>query len=279
MDCDKFDQHVMDALYGELDELTAEALKRHVDSCARCAATWSSLKSTRGALTLPLDEPSANLESRILAAEKTQFRRAPWYRKVLRGAAWAGSHAMRPQLAMAALFMFVIGSSVLLLRTRPGAPVQVSEQGRPETRSTPNARAERAESKGAAAATATPAARPMAAAAPEAAADNNQEGEYGAMETQGSAAAAAAPPGDASGGDETADGLLARGRAKKLSTGCEAALPSFQGVVAKYPDSPQRSIAEAKMAECQRARSSATVTAIPTMTTFDGGDAQPTENR
>ncbi len=42
---------------------------------------------------------------------------------------------MRPQLAMAALFMFVIGSSLLLLRARPGTmapPVLVSEQGRPE---------------------------------------------------------------------------------------------------------------------------------------------------
>lgn len=276
MDCDKFDQHVMDALYGELDELTAEALKRHVDSCARCAATWSGLKSTRAALTLPLVEPSPNLEARILAAEKTQFRRAPWYRKVLRGAAWAGSHAMRPQLAMAALFMFVIGSSVLLLRTRPGAPVQVSEQGRPETRSSPNARADRdrAESKGAAVATATPAARPMAAAAQETAAADS-EGEYGVI---AQSAAPATPPGDAGNGSETADGLLARGRAAKLSTGCDAALPSFQGVVTRFPDSPQRSVAEAEMAECQPARTSTSASTSPTTTSFNGEDAQPIEN-
>src|SRR5262249_12894771 len=57
----------------------------------------------------------------------------PFHKKVLRGLAWAGSHAMRPQLAMAALFFLVIGSSLLLLRARPGTlgPVRVSEVGAP----------------------------------------------------------------------------------------------------------------------------------------------------
>lgn len=151
MDCEKFDLCVMDALYGELDELTHEALKRHVEGCARCGAAWAGFKATRnllasagassprdtvsGGATLPLDEPPDDLERRILAAERTAHRGAPWHRKIMRGAAWAGSHAMRPQLAMAALFMFVIGSSLLLLRARPGTmapPVLVSEQGRPE---------------------------------------------------------------------------------------------------------------------------------------------------
>lgn len=151
MDCEKFDLCVMDALYGELDELTHEALKRHVEGCARCGAAWAGFKATRnllasagassprdtvsGGAALPLDEPPPDLERRILAAERTAHRGAPWYRKIMRGAAWAGSHAMRPQLAMAALFMFVIGSSLLLLRARPGTmapPVLVSEQGRPE---------------------------------------------------------------------------------------------------------------------------------------------------
>ena len=35
MDCEKFDQHVIDALYDELDELTHAALKRHVEGCSR----------------------------------------------------------------------------------------------------------------------------------------------------------------------------------------------------------------------------------------------------
>ena len=38
MDCEKFDQHVIEALYDELDELTYASLKRHVEGCSRCAA-------------------------------------------------------------------------------------------------------------------------------------------------------------------------------------------------------------------------------------------------
>lgn len=134
MDCEKFDQHVIDALYGELDELTHAALKRHVEGCARCAGVLSGLRATREVGVLPLEEPSGDLEARILDAVATAQRKAPWPRKLLRGLAWAGSHAMRPQLAMAALFFLVIGSSMLLLRAKPGTvgvPVRVTETGAP----------------------------------------------------------------------------------------------------------------------------------------------------
>src|SRR5438445_314660 len=131
MDCEKFDQHVMDALYEELDELTNAALKRHVEGCARCATIFSGLRATREAAELPMEEPSDSLEARILEAVNVAQRRTPWPRKLLRGLAWAGSHAMRPQLAMAALFCLVIGSSLLLLRAKPGtvsvAPVRITE--------------------------------------------------------------------------------------------------------------------------------------------------------
>ena len=65
---------------------------------------------------LPLVEPPDDLEARILDAVAVAHTRTPLHKKVLRGLAWAGSHAMRPQLAMAALFFLVIGSSLLLLR-------------------------------------------------------------------------------------------------------------------------------------------------------------------
>ena len=142
MDCERFDQHVMDAVYGELDELSSEALKRHVDGCARCGSVLANLRSTRAALEIPLVEPSDALEQRILAAERTAVKHMPWHRKVVRAAAWAGSHAMRPQLAMAALFMFVIGSSMMLLRARPGTlspPVTVRDEGRPGAEEAPAA--------------------------------------------------------------------------------------------------------------------------------------------
>lgn len=159
MDCEKFDEHVMDALYGELDELTVAALRRHVESCSRCAPIFANLKSAREGAVLPLEEPPEDFEEKVLAAERALQHSAPWHKKLVRAAAWAGSHAMRPQLAMAALFMFVIGSSLLLLRAKPGsfAPVSVSEKGAPA------AQEERAAA-AAPAATASPQAMPAAKA-------------------------------------------------------------------------------------------------------------------
>src|SRR5580693_2077413 len=133
MDCEKFDQHVIDELYDELDELTHAALRRHVEGCGRCAGVYAGLRATREVGILPLVEPPDDLEARILDAVAVAQQRAPWHKKALRGLAWAGSHAMRPQLAMAALFFLVIGSSLLLLRARPGTlgPVSVTERGSP----------------------------------------------------------------------------------------------------------------------------------------------------
>src|SRR6185437_5642691 len=99
MDCERFDQHVIDELYDELDELTHAALKRHVDGCSRCAGVYTGLRATREVGVLPLEEPPADLEARILDAVSVAHLAAPWHRRVLRGLAWAGSHAMRPQLA------------------------------------------------------------------------------------------------------------------------------------------------------------------------------------
>jgi hypothetical protein len=135
MDCSEFDELSLAALYGELEDAAATALRRHVDVCPRCAGQWASLRGAREAVTaLRVDAP-AGLAARILAAEREAHHQAPWHRKVIRAAAWAGSLAMRPQLAMAALFVFIAGSSLLLLRggarTSP-APVAISEQGEPD---------------------------------------------------------------------------------------------------------------------------------------------------
>jgi hypothetical protein len=224
MDCEKFDQHVIDALYGELDELTLAALRRHVESCTRCAASWASLKSAREMSTLPLEEPPDALEERIFVAERAALRSAPLHRKIMRAAAWAGSHAMRPQLAMAALFMFVIGSSLLLLRARPGTmgPVSVSEEGSPAA--VPQAEREMPASPSPGKAGAQDKGRAAADSAPEPA-----------------AAAATASPEEAkplgkndldrgiSGGAPT-DGTLADARDRLEREGCDAALPSLQAL-------------------------------------------------
>jgi hypothetical protein len=68
MDCEDFDQHVIDALYAELDELTHAAFERHVEGCARCAPVYAGLRATRAVAVLPLEEPPADLEARILEA-------------------------------------------------------------------------------------------------------------------------------------------------------------------------------------------------------------------
>lgn len=243
MDCEKFDQHVIDALYEELDEVTSLALRRHVESCARCGAIWAGLVSARGAVKLTLEEPSADLEARILSAERATQTRAPWYRKALRGMAWAGSHAMRPQLAMAALFMLVIGSSLLLLRVRPGvvgSPVEVSEKG------APGRQASRGE-------------------ADEAAEDGRWAGGKGkqrkaeaaaprpAMEAPPPAATAAAM---ASGASDTPNDspaeALSRARALKQSSGCERAAGLFRSLSEQSPGSKEADAAKQELADCEK---------------------------
>ncbi|HRI68073.1 MAG TPA: zf-HC2 domain-containing protein [Polyangium sp.] len=238
MDCEKFDQVVMDALYGELDELNAAAVRRHVDTCARCSEAWNGLRSTREGASLPLEEPSANLESRILAAALAAQRKTPWHRQVLRGLAWAGSHAMRPQFAMAALFFLVIGSSLLLLRAKPGmvgtAPVSVTERGvptpdEPERPATP-------------AAAAPAAAEEAQAAAPVDALAKSDVDEG----RRGRAAEEKLGDGDA------AKSALSQARAKRDQSGCSAAIPLYDDIGTRFSGSSAAADAKWESAQCQK---------------------------
>lgn len=121
MDQEKFDQHLMDYLFDELDEVTAAAMKRKIESDAACRDLEAGLRATIEVAQLPVEDPDDDLEERILVAASLAEKGEPLRRKILRSLAWAGSHAMRPQLAMAAILMLVLGSSVLLLRARPGS--------------------------------------------------------------------------------------------------------------------------------------------------------------
>src|SRR5271166_5029875 len=136
MDCEKFESAMMDELYGELDELTSAAAKRHVAGCARCAALVGGLRATRRVATVPLVDPPEDLEERILAAVREAQKVVPVRRRVARVVSLAGSWAMRPQTAMAALFLVMVGTSVLFLRGRSArapasAEVTVTEHGAP----------------------------------------------------------------------------------------------------------------------------------------------------
>ncbi|HVK70492.1 MAG TPA: tetratricopeptide repeat protein [Polyangium sp.] len=236
MDCQKFDQVVMDALYEELDELTYAALRRHVESCARCGEAWNGLRATREVAMLPLEEPSPGLEDRILAAVTDAQRTTPWHRKALRALAWAGSHAMRPQLAMAALFFLVIGSSLLLLRAKPGTvgitPVRVTERGVP------------APDEGDLQAAAQAPPPPIAAAPMPAAAAEPMEGAKKGKDDATDKAAAKETDGAAK--------ALAEARATRDGSGCDAALRLYDDVGARHPGTPQAADAMWEAAQCQR---------------------------
>jgi hypothetical protein len=137
MDCEKFDQIIIDAVYDELDELTLAATKRHADSCKHCQAALSGLRATRKIGILPLVEAPVGLEPRILQAAREAHRNLPWPKRVGRAISWAGSYAMRPQMAMAALLMLMLGSSIIFVRAKPDrsgalSRISVTERGVPE---------------------------------------------------------------------------------------------------------------------------------------------------
>ena len=137
MDCEKFETALMDELYGELDELTSAAAKRHVSGCARCSALIGGLRATRRVATLPRVEPPEGLEQRILAAAAAATPKVvPFRGRLARAVSLGGSWAMRPQTAMAAVFLVMIGTSVLLLRGKSSrapasAQITVTEEGTP----------------------------------------------------------------------------------------------------------------------------------------------------
>jgi hypothetical protein len=142
MDCEKFEATLIDELYEELDELTSAAAKRHIAGCARCASLLSGLRATRRLAVLPLVEPSADLEDRIMAAAKDAQKVVPIGRRFSRAVSWAGNWAMRPQTAMAAVFILMVGSSVLLVRGRhapASATMTITEQGAPAASAASNA--------------------------------------------------------------------------------------------------------------------------------------------
>ena len=136
MDCEQFDQVVLDLLYGEADEEQSVEAKRHADACERCATTLADLRRIRKSTSIPLVDPPEGFERKVLEAARHAQSEIPWPRRLGRWVSWVGGYAMKPQLAMAALLLLMIGSSLLLIRGRPGSEqvgvVRVTEQGVPE---------------------------------------------------------------------------------------------------------------------------------------------------
>lgn len=135
MDCEKCEPLLLDELYEELDELTSAAVKRHVSGCARCGAILTGMRQARRAVSLPLVPVPEGLEDRILAAAKEAQKVVPMRSRMSRFVSIAGSWAMRPQTAMAAVFLLMIGTSAVLIRSKNYASrdsaVSVTVQGSP----------------------------------------------------------------------------------------------------------------------------------------------------
>lgn len=142
MDCEKFEPLLLDELYGELDELTSAAVKRHVATCARCSGILSGLSSTRSGIAMPIVPVPEGLEERILAAAREAQKVVPIRSPLSRAISAAGSWAMRPQTAMAAVFLLMLGTSAVLVksRNRPSSDsaVSVTVAGEPAPTAAPS---------------------------------------------------------------------------------------------------------------------------------------------
>lgn len=135
MDSDKFDRIVLDLLYGELDELTTAAARRHMDQSARAREIYAHFRATRQLGVLPVHSPPADFESALLEREARLIAELPVRHRMGRLVSMLAGYAMRPQLIMGALLLLMLGSSLMFVRARPGvhSPVQVTERGSPES--------------------------------------------------------------------------------------------------------------------------------------------------
>jgi TolA-binding protein len=144
VDCEKLDAMAIDLVYDELDARATEEAEQHLLGCTRCTALVERLRAgKRASESLTLESPSSLLESRILEAAARAKRPEPWLRRIGRGVSTAGAYAMRPQVAMAAVVVVMVGMSVVLLRgggltakrtsvTEEGTPVTNVEQTKDE---------------------------------------------------------------------------------------------------------------------------------------------------
>jgi hypothetical protein len=92
-------------------------------------------RATRETSRVPLLTLPDGFEHRVLEAERAVTRELPFRARVARAFTIASGYAMRPQLAMAALLLLVVGASLTVLRPTPGShgSVQVTEHGAPES--------------------------------------------------------------------------------------------------------------------------------------------------
>ncbi|MBN2195626.1 MAG: hypothetical protein JW751_22590 [Polyangiaceae bacterium] len=259
MDCEKFDRVVLDLLYDELDELTAAAARRHMEHCGRCGPIGAGLRATREVGVLPRIVPSPELATRILETERNARARLPLRQRFARGVSVLAGYAMRPQLAMAAVAVLMIGLSLFFVRTHPGdrEAVRVTERGVPEVDHDIVLDGDRRRVATTARATAEadePA--PVRAPSPPAA-----SGGIGADFAAASAAFQAGRFAEAqrsferlatAGGSHATDAELMAARSARHTQGCVVAAALFDDIASRHPGTSVGNEATWQAAECRR---------------------------
>ncbi len=258
MDCEQFDRVALDLLYDEAEDYARGGAVQHLGHCSRCNGVYVRLKAAQTLSQFPLALPPTELRDQILLREHTARAGQGIGARTGRWISIAAGYAMRPQVSMGALFLLMIGASLLFLRAHPGDrdSVYVTEKGVPGNESD----------------LATPhGTRPPA-----------QENAHGAPEVKGSAATETAPEAPTTRGSEAtfSDGehafnqhhfreatelydklAAARGpRAAEASLlaaqsdlrgrGCAAAVDRFDRVYADAPESVSGRIAAWEAGNC-----------------------------
>ena len=154
-DCARCEELLLDFAYGELDEVTSAAFRRHADSCARCGASLADVRTVREAFSmLPLESPPPTIDAKILAAVDQRFSELDERKRA------AQRHesrsivaklfdvfrvaALRPQYAMAMLLVLVVGIGLLVApqmrmteQAAPGVAPTLIGSGGPELEPAP----------------------------------------------------------------------------------------------------------------------------------------------
>jgi hypothetical protein len=263
MDCERFDKVTLDLLYAELDELSAAAARRHLHHCTRCQGIWNKLRATKDITVVPLVEPPADLFESILEAEHRAESALPLPQRFSRLISIVAGYAMRPQLAMAALLLLMIGSSLLFVRQDPAGRDQVSvtELGAPRAlpldatrRAAPVVVEGDAAPAGpavpaAAAAAEPPDAQTLPTAPPASYADAMtaySEGRYAEAERLFGEVAA-------QGGEKAASAAVHEGHAARNGSGCQRAARLYDSVAERYAGTPLGEEASWHAASCYQA--------------------------
>jgi hypothetical protein len=113
MTCAEFEANEMEALHGDLDAATTAVFEEHAASCATCGPRFGRLRTMRRFPELVLEPVPDSLEARILAAVDAAV--PPPVRAPVRTAGGAKVFAFlaKPQLAVAAGFILVLGAAML----------------------------------------------------------------------------------------------------------------------------------------------------------------------